>query len=80
MQNRLRLAKKDLREEKLKVKEQSIINRRMISEIKDKHSEIMAIENKIGWVTEIIKKKKNEGVSPAESKKLEQNKSVHMQN
>ena len=52
----------------------------MINEIKDKHSEILAIESKIAWVTEIVRKKKSEGLSAAESKRLELTKTVRMQN
>ena len=62
------------------MKEQTAINRRMINEIKDKHSEILAIESKISWVTEIVRKKKSEGLSAAESKRLELTKTVRMQN
>lgn len=62
---KLRVVKKNLRDEKLLVKESITVNRNLINLIKDKHSEILAIENKITHVTEILKRKKQEGLTPA---------------
>eukprot|EP00354_Favella_ehrenbergii_P008008 CAMPEP_0170460162 /NCGR_PEP_ID=MMETSP0123-20130129/6624_1 /TAXON_ID=182087 /ORGANISM="Favella ehrenbergii, Strain Fehren 1" /LENGTH=40 /DNA_ID= /DNA_START= /DNA_END= /DNA_ORIENTATION= len=40
----------------------------------------MAIEEKISWVTDIIKKKKQEGLTPEQSKKQEEGKRALIEN
>ena len=62
------------------MKEQTAVNRKLINKIKDKHSEILAMEEKIQWVTDIIKKKKAEGLTPEESKRREEAKLTLVQN
>ena len=39
--------KTNLREEKLRIKEQTNINRNLVRDIKEKHAEILALEEKI---------------------------------
>ena len=56
------------------------MNRKIINQIKEKHTEIMALEEKVHWVTDIIKKKKQEGLTPQESKKREEQKITLVQN
>ena len=46
----------------------------MIVNVKEKHTEIMAMEEKLAWITSLIKKKRAEGMTAEESKKLEENK------
>jgi len=42
--------------------------------IKEKHTEILAIEEKLSMITNMIKKKRSEGISAEESKRNEENK------
>ena len=65
------VVKRNLKEEKQKVNQQIALNRSLISNIKNTHSEILALEEKIVYATNIIKKKKQEGRTPEESKRLE---------
>ena len=50
------------------------MNRKLIVDIKEKHTEIMAMEEKLNFITGIIKKKRASGISAEESKKNEENK------
>lgn len=60
-----------LREQKAYVKKEIDKNRSIISTIKEKHSEILALEEKVYWASGIIKEKRKEGLSPEESKRRE---------
>lgn len=55
-------------------------NRNLINIVKDKHAEIMTIEQKIEWVTGIIKKKKAAGLTMEESRRQEEQKRTIIQN
>ena len=52
----------------------------MISQVKEKHTEILAIEQKIDWVTGIIKKKKAAGLTMEDSRRQEEAKRSIVQN
>ena len=52
----------------------------MVSTIKDAHSEILALEEKVYWASGIIKEKRKEGLSPEESKRREEAKQEEAKN
>ena len=74
VKSRVTNVKAQLREEKLQVQREIKRNRFLITHIKDKHSQILQIEEKIQWVTNMIKQKKSEGLSAEEVKKRDETK------
>ena len=71
MRGKVSRAAAALREQKALVKKEIDKNRSMVSTIKDAHSEILALEEKVYWASGIIKEKRKEGLSPEESKRRE---------
>lgn len=69
-----------LRQEKQLVQREIKRNRNLIAIVKEKHTEILALEEKLAWITSLIKKKRAEGVTAEESRKLEENKRSIAQN
>ena len=80
MRGKVSKAAAALREQKTLVKKEIDKNRSIISTIKDKHSEILALEEKVYWASGIIKEKRKEGLSPEESKRREDAKQKLVQN
>ena len=72
MQDRISQVKRDLRKEKLIVKQQMRVNRNLISSIKNKHAEILAVEEKIQSLTGEIKKAKQEGLTADEARQKDE--------
>jgi hypothetical protein len=55
-------------------------NRILINSVKDKHEQIGALEDRMAWVTGMIKRKRSGGLSMEESKKHEETKGSIVQN
>ena len=80
MRGKVSRAAAALRDQKALVKKEIDKNRSMVSTIKDAHSEILALEEKVYWASGIIKEKRKEGLSPEESKRREEAKQEEAKN